>query len=156
MKKISIFVLSLVCVLGIGLSAFAQVRTGSSNQQINITSNPVGVQVVNTAGQIGGISCVGNPADFKAFIQCKIINNILGPLVPLLVSLAVVLFIWGVIKFIFSEGGEKKEEGKTFMFWGVIGLFVMVSLWGLVAIFQSTFNLNPDQINFQDYINVPK
>jgi hypothetical protein len=47
----------------------------------------------------------------------------------------------------FSEGGEKKEEGKQYMLWGIVGIFVMVSVWGLVNIVKQTFNLSE---------NVPK
>jgi hypothetical protein len=71
-----------------------------------------------------------------------------------LIGLAVVIFIYGVITTILAEGGEKKEDGKKFMFWGIIGIFVMVSVWGLVAILKNTFKLEntPQTIN----IDIPK
>ena len=53
-----------------------------------------------------------------------------------------VVFIYGVLILILSEGGEKKEEGKQFMMWGMVGIFVMVSVWGLVAIVSDTFQLD--------------
>ncbi len=81
------------------------------------------------------------PKNFKALID-MIISGILRPLVPFLVGLAVVVFIYGVITLMLSEGGEKKEEGKQFMLWGIIGIFVMVSVWGLVAILSGTFQLD--------------
>ncbi len=87
------------------------------------------------------IPVLAAPKDFKAVIDEIIIGGLLKPLVPLLVGLAVVVFIYGVLTLILSEGGEKKEDGKKYMFWGIIGIFVMVSVWGLVAIVQSTFNL---------------
>lgn len=86
---------------------------------------------------------------FKSLVENVLINGILRPLVPLLVGLAVVVFIYGVIVFTFSEGGEKKEEAKNYMFWGIIGLFVMVSIWGMVAVLQRTFgfqNNNTSQV----------
>lgn len=82
------------------------------------------------------------PENFKQVIENVFIGGILRPLVPFLIGLAVVVFIYGVIILMFSEGGEKKEEGKQFMFWGIIGIFVMVSVWGLVAIVSNTFNLD--------------
>jgi hypothetical protein len=81
------------------------------------------------------------PRNLKQVIENIFIGGLLKPVVPLLIGLAVVLFIYGVLVFMFSEGGEKKEDGKKFMFWGIIGIFVMVSVWGLVAILQGTFNL---------------
>ncbi len=82
------------------------------------------------------------PENFKAVVNDVFINGILRPLVPLLVGLAVVVFVYGVLLLMLSEGGEKKEEGKQYMLWGIVGIFVMVSVWGLVAIVSNTFNLD--------------
>ncbi len=99
------------------------------------------------------IVSIAAPTDFKSLINDVFILGILRPVVPLLIGLAVVLFVYGVIIFMFSEGGEKKEEGKSYMIWGIVGIFVMVSVWGLVSILISTFQLNntPQTIR----INVP-
>lgn len=86
---------------------------------------------------------------FKELVNNVFIGNILQPLVPLLIGLAVVVFIYGVLILMLSEGGEKKEEGKQYMLWGIIGIFVMVSLWGLVAVLTSTFNLSTSTPNIQ-------
>jgi len=68
------------------------------------------------------------------------INGILRPIVPLLIGLAVVVFIYGVFNTVLSEG-DKKEQGKEYMIWGIVGIFVMVSVWGLVNIVKDTFDL---------------
>lgn len=87
-----------------------------------------------------GIGCrIAGNKNFKELVT-SIISCFLTPMVTLLVSLAVVTFIYGVFKFVKSEG-EDKQSGREFMFWGIVGLFVMVSLWGLVSILQSTFIL---------------
>ena len=86
---------------------------------------------------------------FAQVINNVFIGGILRPLVPLLIALAVVFFIYGVIISVFSEGGEKKEEGKQYMLWGIVGIFVMVSVWGLVAILQGTFNLQTTPQNIE-------
>lgn len=52
-------------------------------------------------------------------------------LIPLVFSLALLLFFWGVVKYIWSEG-QGKDEGKKFMIWGVVALFVMSSIWGII------------------------
>ncbi|MFA5651859.1 MAG: hypothetical protein WC933_00650 [Candidatus Paceibacterota bacterium] len=61
--------------------------------------------------------------------------------VPFIISIAVVYFIFNVFKYAVLSGGdeEKKKEAKTQMIWGIVALFVMVSVWGLVAILQATF-----------------
>ena len=82
------------------------------------------------------------PKDFKSLVENIFIGGILKPIVPLLIGLGVVVFIYGVLILMFSEGGEKKEEGKQFMLWGIIGIFVMVSVWGLVSVLSSSFQLD--------------
>jgi hypothetical protein len=52
-------------------------------------------------------------------------------LVPLAFTLALLFFFWGVAKYIWSEG-QGKAEGKQIMIWGIVGLFVMSSVWGIV------------------------
>jgi amino acid transporter len=79
--------------------------------------------------------------NFKDLVNKILIDGLLRPLPMLLVGLAVIIFIYGVITLIFSEGGDKKEEGKQYMVWGIVGIFVMVSVWGLVNILINTFNL---------------
>lgn len=63
------------------------------------------------------------------FNGSRIITSIV---IPLVFALALLYFFWGVAKYIRSEG-TGKEEGKNIMIWGIIGLFVMSSVWGLVA-----------------------
>lgn len=72
------------------------------------------------------------------------IASILGMLVPILVGLGVVYFVWGLVQFIAKSGDEKgREEGKSRMIWGIIGLFVIVSLWGLVKFVGATLGIDP-------------
>jgi len=96
-------------------------------------------------------------AEVKTFKELadRAVNTIIGPIVPLLIGLAVLVFLYGVLTFTFSEGGAKKEEGKQYMIWGIVGLFVMVSVWGLVAILQGTFNLDNKTQNVKIEMNIP-
>jgi len=58
----------------------------------------------------------------------------------LLIGLAVVLFVWNVIKYYIRADADRAEAGKYVMY-SLIGFFVMLSLWGLVNILQNTFGL---------------
>ncbi len=61
---------------------------------------------------------------------------------PLLVTLAIVIFIIGIVKYIAkADEAKEREEGRKFMIYGIVALFVMVSIWGLVGIIQGTFGL---------------
>lgn len=70
------------------------------------------------------------------------IMSILNVVVPLLIALAVVIFLWGVVQYITAGGDEEKRKGaRNTMIWGIVGLFVMVAVWGLVNVLISTFGL---------------
>lgn len=53
--------------------------------------------------------------------------------IALLVGFATLIFFWGVIQYVISQGDQKKlEEGRKYMLYGIIGLAVIASVWGLV------------------------
>lgn len=63
-----------------------------------------------------------------------LVANVLDAVVPIVITLALIYFIWGLAEYILAAGDpEKKSEGKTRMIYGVIALFVIVSIWGLVG-----------------------
>jgi len=49
----------------------------------------------------------------------------------------VVIFFYGLAKFIYNEGdAAKKEKSKAIMTWGVVGVFVLVTIWGIIGFIQ--------------------
>jgi hypothetical protein len=66
-----------------------------------------------------------------------------------LVTLALVLFFWGIAKFIWNGGNEESvKTGKQLMFWGIIILFIMLSFLGILQLFHGdifggSFNFPP-------------
>jgi len=75
------------------------------------------------------------------------ITDILNQILPILMILATIGFIWGLLKYIFAGGSEEGvSEAKRFMLWSIIVLFVMVSVWGIVAILQNTLLIPPTPI----------
>lgn len=71
-----------------------------------------------------------------------IINTINNVLVPVLFAVAFIVFLWGAFKtFILGATDDTaKTDGKNLMLWGLIGFFVMVSIWGLVNILTGTIS----------------
>lgn len=67
-------------------------------------------------------------------------NTFLNALMGLFITLAIVVFFWGLIKYL-MVAGEEKSEGLQIMFYGVIAIFVMVSIWGIIRLLQSTFKV---------------
>ena len=63
-------------------------------------------------------------------------------LIPVMILLALVYVIYSGVSFIASAGEQaKREEKKKQILWGIIGLFVIMSIWGLVALVGRSFNL---------------
>lgn len=64
-------------------------------------------------------------------------------IIPLLGAVAFLVFIWGVAKFIRSAGSAKEvKDSKNLLIWGVIGLFVLVTIWGLIAFLRGEFGFS--------------
>ena len=71
----------------------------------------------------------------------KINEVIIEPIIGFLIALAVVYFLWGVIEFIAgSDNEEKRDAGKKHMMWGVAGIFIMVSVFGIMNLICGTLN----------------
>lgn len=81
------------------------------------------------------------PTDLKGIIE--LFTNIGLSIIPFLGAVAFLVFVWGVARFIKSAGSEKEiKESKNLLIWGVIGLFVLVTVWGIMAFLQSEFGFS--------------
>ena len=61
------------------------------------------------------------------------IGRLVDIALPVVVAIALLAFFWGLVKFIFAQGDETaKTDAKKIMLWGLIALFVMVAVWGLI------------------------
>lgn len=74
----------------------------------------------------------------------KIIYVVNYMLVPVLMALAFIVFLWGVFKyFILGSADEKnRAEGRQFVLWGIVGFVIILSLWGIVNLVMGTFGLS--------------
>ena len=71
-----------------------------------------------------------------------IVESFINRATPFLIGLAVFVIIFGVFKFILNAANEdERKAARSYIFWGVIGVFVMISIWGLVNILYDTFGL---------------
>lgn len=74
------------------------------------------------------------------------VSSIVGYLVPLLIAVAVVVFLWGVVQYVTAGGEEeKRKKARGTMVFGIVGLFVMVAVWGLVSVLTSTFGITEEE-----------
>ncbi len=82
-----------------------------------------------------------NCTDFKCVVS--FFTNSINLLIPLIIGVAVLLFIFGLLKYM-SAGGDSDavKEARNYIIFGIIALFVMISVWGLVHILVNTFFSN--------------
>ena len=78
----------------------------------------------------------------------KSINRvIINPLIVLLFALAVVYFVYGLVRYLLSPDNEEiRKSSKSHMLWGIIGMFIMVSVFGIMSLILNTLGENRIQI----------
>ncbi|MDP3902287.1 MAG: pilin [bacterium] len=136
----SVFVLSLCFAPFAGLQ-IVPVADAEINIDIDTNSN------TKTYGSSWGSSGGGRFADLL-----EEVTGIISYVIILLIAIAVLVFIIGVLKYIArGDDEEERKKGRNLMIYGIISLFVMVSVWGLVNILAETFQLEnqyPDDIPY--------
>ncbi len=78
-------------------------------------------------------------------------GGLLNQVITLVFALAVLYFFWGIGQFVLHAGDQKaRDEGKKKIIWGVIALFVMVSIWGIIAFIGGIFGIDTSNIGTQN------
>jgi|SRR3989338_1809215 len=78
----------------------------------------------------------------------KVNTQIINPIILFLFALAVAFFLFGVFQFIINLGNEeKKTEGKQHMLWGVVGIVIMMGVWGILNVLLRTLVIPKSQID---------
>ncbi|MEK9132051.1 MAG: hypothetical protein AAB447_04050 [Patescibacteria group bacterium] len=67
--------------------------------------------------------------------------NVINDIIVVILALGVMWVVYLAFVLIKAEG-EKKDEARNSILYGLVGIFVMVSVWGLVNILVNTFNLD--------------
>lgn len=118
MKK-KLIVLSGVIMTATPLLALAQITTvGSQSNGCDISQS----------GTLFGLLCR--------------FGQLLNSVVPVLIALGVLYFVWGVISYVIADDEEAKSSGRNRIIYGIIGLAVIIGVWGLVNFLRNTFGLN--------------
>jgi uncharacterized membrane protein YbhN (UPF0104 family) len=76
-----------------------------------------------------------------------LLNNInryiLNPIILLLFSVALLVFFWGLFRFISNADNEtERETGRQNIMYGLIGMFIMVSVYGLMRLVLGSFGIS--------------
>lgn len=71
------------------------------------------------------------------------VSSIINMLIPIIFTVAVLGFFYGLVKYIFGAEHDKDAAKKT-MLWGVVALFVMAAVWGLVNFLGEAIGIDQD------------
>lgn len=71
---------------------------------------------------------------FADFVNQHVVPFADYAVVPLLYSLAFIFFLIGVVRLFFSMEEEKRNEGKQFVLWALVGMVVLFAVWGIVKV----------------------
>ena len=104
---------------------------------------------MKTLVKIAAISAIIVP--MVAFAQANDLlantNRVLLSVIPVLMVLATVVFLWGVVMYVIAGGDEEKlGRAKGYIVAGIIGLFVMLAVWGIVNALAGTLGLTQTAI----------
>jgi len=79
-------------------------------------------------------------SDSVADLMDRILDNIINPLIGFIFVLALLYFVWGVVRFIMNRdsNSDKANEGKSHMLWGIVGMFIMLSVFGIMHLIVNT------------------
>ena len=103
-----------------------------------------------------GHPCKGEASGGGIIGLVRQLAKIFNVIVPFLIGLAVFLIIYGILRHIASaDDEEKRTEARNFILWGIVGVFIMVSVWGLVNILIKTFNLDNSNAVVTDIYGKP-
>ena len=88
----------------------------------------------------------------------RVVTYIIDPALLVIFALGFLLFVYGLVEFLWKINGEgDTAEGKRHMVWGLVGMLIMISVYGILDIIDNTFGLNfsnPD-VSRMNNINLP-
>ena len=94
----------------------------------------------NSSGDVGGL--------------VTLFGNLVSMLIPIASMLAILFFFYGLAIYILHAGDpDKAAEGKSIMIWGILALFVMTSIYGIIGFLQRSSGT--DQAGYSNTIVVP-
>lgn len=130
-RTVPALAVALLAVPAVASAAFSVYTDSNGNFQFGFGSG---------AGTGGMFACGASNICQTASTILYVINFVL---VPVIFGFAFLIFLWGVFKaYIWNRDDEaQREVGHKYVWWGIVGFVIMISLWGLVNVLANTFGL---------------
>ena len=74
----------------------------------------------------------------------SILNFINGVLIPFIIGIAFLLFVWGMFQYFIAGGAneEAKEKGKSLLIYSILGFVLIIVFWGLINLLAGATGLD--------------
>jgi hypothetical protein len=96
---------------------------------------------VKTGSTSTAFSCKFNASKTSLGVFLSIATCFVFALIPIMIALLLLWFIFGSIKYINDSEHENRGQYKTFLVWGVIILFVALSFVGILRVMSKTLGI---------------
>jgi hypothetical protein len=105
---------------------------------------PIGIAYAQSSGSTGDD------------LITKFGTYIVNPLLLVIFAAGFFMFMYGLLEYMIKAGSsEDTSEGKRHMIYGTLGMFIMVSVYGIISLLDSTFGLNISNPSANTNANVP-
>lgn len=89
-------------------------------------------------------------------LLANIITFLNTTVVPFLLVIAFIVFLWGITRYFIIEGSsaESQEKAKSLALWGIMSFAIIVSLWGIVNMIASGLDFGSNEAITPDYVKM--
>jgi len=99
------------------------------------------------AATVSLLPCIASAQGARDLIQG--VGRFVYVLIPLSFTVTILFFFWGLARFILKADNEaERDAGKEVMKWGIVALFIILSIWGIVAVLQGELGITGQNILF--------
>jgi len=96
---------------------------------------------------LGSIAYAATP-DRLDTLLFKINKVIINPVIEFSFIIALGVFLFGLMEFIRgADNTDQRQKGRDHMLWGIVGLLIMLTVFGLITLLMSTFGIQGVRIN---------
>jgi hypothetical protein len=80
----------------------------------------------------------------------SILDFINGVLIPFILGVAFLLFVWGMFQYFIAGGAneEAKEKGKSLLIYAILGFVIIIVFWGVINLLSSATGLDGGDADF--------
>lgn len=84
----------------------------------------------------------------------KSVITLLNSLIPFILAIAFLVFLWNMMRYFIVEGANQKEHenAKSLALWGIIAFVIIIGIWGIVRLLISEVGIGTQPPIVPDYM----